>query len=102
MNDNRLAYDTAASGEAAENLRHIMDNLETLINDHSGDVSNALADFDATGVSDEYAGIEWKWNDTANNVKTVIRELRQVLEDNDITAQAATDRARRAVEAIRS
>ncbi|NJP68929.1 pore-forming ESAT-6 family protein [Streptomyces spiramenti] len=101
MSDNRLAYDTTASGEAAENLKHVMDRLETLINEHSGDVSKALADFDATGVSEEYAGVEWKWQDTASNVKTVIRELRQVLEDNDVTAQAASDRARRAVESIR-
>ncbi|NJQ17573.1 pore-forming ESAT-6 family protein [Streptomyces bohaiensis] len=102
MSDNRLAYDTAASGEAAENLKFIIGRLETLMSDHRGDVSKALSDFEATGVSEEYAGVEEQWDKAAGNVQNLITALREVLGENDIAAQAATDRARQAVEAIRS
>ncbi|NJQ08443.1 MULTISPECIES: hypothetical protein [Bacteria] len=102
MSDYRLAYDTAASGDTAENLMRIMRTLEALVTDHSGAVAQALSDFDATGVSEEYAAVEWKWEETATSVRTVISELARVLEENDITALNTSRAAGAAVAAIRS
>jgi hypothetical protein len=98
--DGRRSYDTGASGEAQTNIHVIIGQLEALIGQHKTDVSTALSDFEATGVSDPYSAKEVKWHNAANEVREIIKLVKGTLEANDATAQATLSKASAAVEAI--
>lgn len=98
--DGRRSYDTGASAEAQTNLHAIIGRLETLIGQHQSDVRTALSDFEATGVSDEYHAKEVKWQNAANEVRTIIQLVKSTLEANDGTAQTTLSKASAAVQAI--
>ncbi|MDA2805902.1 pore-forming ESAT-6 family protein [Nocardiopsis suaedae] len=96
----RNSYDMGASQEAQGNIHTVMARLEQIIGDRDTDVSSAMADFEATGVSDEYSAKELKWHNAANEVRDIIRLVRTTLEENDGTAQTALGRASSAVQSI--
>jgi uncharacterized protein YukE len=96
----RRSYDIAASQEAQANIHAIVGRLEAIIGQHDTDVSTALSDFEATGVSDEYSAKELKWHNAANEVREIIRLVRSTLESNDGTAQTTLGKASAAVQAI--
>jgi hypothetical protein len=98
--EGRNSYDIDASGEAQGNIHAIIGRLETLIGQHNTDVSNAMSDFEATGVSDEYSAKELKWHNAANEVRGIIQLVKGTLEANDGTAQATLSKASAAVQAI--
>ncbi|MDE3723910.1 pore-forming ESAT-6 family protein [Nocardiopsis sp. N85] len=94
------AYDIGASQEAQGNINTIMNRLEAIIGEHDTDVSAAMSDFEATGVSEEYSAKELKWHNAANEVREIIRLVRETLETNDSTAQETLSRANSAVQNI--
>jgi hypothetical protein len=96
----RRSYDTGASQEAQANLNSLCSRLEALINQRDTDVKQAMADFQADGVSDQYHGKEIRWNRAANEVRGIVALVRGTLEQNDSTAQSTLQRARSAVDAI--
>lgn len=96
----RRAYDTGASHEAQANIHAIISRLEALIGQHDGDVKSALADFEATNVSAEYAAKEHRWHQAAQETREIIRLVKQTLASNDQTAQQALSKAGAAVAAI--
>ncbi|GAA4059474.1 MULTISPECIES: pore-forming ESAT-6 family protein [Actinomadura] len=96
----RRAYDTGASQEAQGNIHAVIARLEALIGQHDGDVKTALSDFEATGVSAEYAAKEAKWQQAANETREIIRLVKATLASNDQTAQTALSKASAAVAAI--
>ena len=59
-----------------------------------------MADYQASGVSEDYQAKELRWNRVAGEVRTIVRTLRGALEKNDATAQDALKRAKSAVDAI--
>ncbi len=94
------AYDVGASQEAQGNINTIMNRLEAIIGERDTDVSAAMAEFEATGVSEEYSEKELKWHNAANEVREIIRLVRETLETNDSTAQETLSRANSAVQNI--
>jgi hypothetical protein len=96
----RRSYDTAASQEAQGNLHTVIARLEALINQRDADVKQAMSDFAADGVSDQYHGKELRWNTAAGEVRSIIGLVRTTLEQNDGTAQTTLSRAKGAVDAI--
>ncbi|WP_197981446.1 MULTISPECIES: hypothetical protein [unclassified Frigoribacterium] len=64
------------------------------------DVKTAMADYQADGSSEEYAGKEQRWNRVATEVRTIINTLRTSLQSNDESAQTAMQRAKAAVDGI--
>ncbi|MDT0304230.1 pore-forming ESAT-6 family protein [Streptomonospora sp. DSM 45055] len=100
MSMGRNSYDLGASGEAQTNIHAVMTRLESLIGEHQGDVTSAMADFIADGVDEEYNAKEQKWHDAAQEVREIIRLVRTTLENNDETAQTSLSRASTAVQSI--
>lgn len=100
MTNGRNSYDLGASQETQTNIHGIMSRLEGLIGEHQGDVTNAMADFIADGVDEEYNAKEQKWHDAANEVREIIRLVRDTLETNDGTAQESLTKASTAVQGI--
>ncbi|MFD0775434.1 pore-forming ESAT-6 family protein [Streptomonospora algeriensis] len=100
MSAGRNSYDIGASEEAQTNIHSIMTRLEGLIGEHEGDVTTAMSDFVADGVDTEYSAKEQKWHDAANEVREIIRLVRETLETNDGTAQESLSRANAAVQSI--
>ena len=94
------AYDIGASQEAQGNINTIMNRLEAIIGERDTDVSTAMSEFEATGVSEEYSAKELKWHNAANEVREIIRLVRETLETNDSTAQETLSRASAAVQNI--
>jgi hypothetical protein len=100
MSSDRRSFDTAASQEAQGNLQSVVARLEAVMSQRDADVKQAMADFEADGVSDQYAGKEQRWNAAASEVRSIIALVRGTLEQNDATAQSALSRARSAVDSI--
>ena len=96
----RNAYDTATSGQVQTDLAGILARLEAAINQRTGDVNAAMADFQADGVSEEYRAVEGRWTTAAQQVREIIALVRTVLERNDETAGQALTRASAAVQNI--
>ncbi|QKW06208.1 pore-forming ESAT-6 family protein [Streptomyces sp. NA04227] len=96
----RLSYDTGASGDVQGSLGVIIGRLEQVLADRDRAVKAAMADYQADGVSDEYHGKEIRWNKAANEVREIIRLVRSTLENNDSTAQSTLAKARAAVHNI--
>jgi ribosomal protein S20 len=96
----RRDYDLGASGNAQDNFNLVASRLESLIDQRDADVKNAMADYQADGASEQYAGKEQRWNTVATEVRTIITTLRQSLASNDESAQTALQRAKSAVDSI--
>ena len=93
----RNDYSVGASQAAQANFEQAAARLEAALQRRDQDVKAALADYQADGVSDEYAGLEKQWNDAGAQVRQVITTIRSALEQNDDIALAALQRARAAL-----
>lgn len=93
----RRDYDTAAVDGAIEEFYATAALLEQLIEQRDADVRQAMADYTADGVSEEYAAKELRWKNAATNVKTIVDTLRRSLEQSNETAQATLQKAKSAV-----
>ena len=100
MADDRRAYDTGTSGQAQENLNSVIGRLEGLIEQRSGQVKQAMADFRADGVDEEYQGVEQRWNKAAGQVNKIITLIRGSLASNDQIAEQTMRRSRGIVTGI--
>lgn len=96
----RRDYDVSASQSAQDNFNAVAARLEALIEQRDADVRQAMADYQADGVSDEYAGKELRWKNAASEVRTIISTLRTSLSNTDQTAQQTLSKAKSAVDAI--
>lgn len=96
----RRDYDIAASQNAQDNFNAVASQLESLIAQRDADVKAAMSDYQADGVSDDYAAKEVRWNTVAGRVQEIIRALRANLVSNDETAQTAMAKGRAAVQNI--
>jgi hypothetical protein len=96
----RRDYDIAASQNAQDNFNAVASQLESLIAQRDADVKAAMSDYQADGVSDDYAAKEVRWNTVAGRVQEIIRALRSNLVSNDETAQTAMAKGRAAVQNI--
>lgn len=96
----RRSFDIGASGNAQDLFNTSAQRLESLIDQRDADVRTAMADYEAEGVSDSYAGKELRWHTVADEVRTIITTLRSALGQNDDTARQGMQRAQAAVDAI--
>ncbi len=99
-NIERRDYDIPASQNAQQAFNVVANHLESLINQRDRDVKLAMADYQADGVSEEYAGKEQRWHNVADEVKGIIHVLRGSLGSNDESAAQALQRAKGAVGGI--
>lgn len=93
----RNDYSVAASQSAQTNFESAAARLEAALQRRDQDVRAALTDYQADGVSDEYAALEQQWNDAGEQVRTVIAAIRGSLEQNDDVALRALSKARAAL-----
>jgi hypothetical protein len=100
MTADRRSYDTGISQQVQGDLSGIIARLESVIGGRQSAVSGAMADFQADGVSEEYRVVEQRWNNAANEVRTIIDLLRTTMSRNDETASTTQTRASNAVQAI--
>lgn len=96
----RRDFDTGASGDAQAQFNLVAGRLEALLNQRDADVKAAMADYQADGVSDEYAGKEQRWYNVGDQVRAIIVILRSSLGGNDETAGWALQQAAARVAAI--
>lgn len=96
----RRDYNIAASQDSQSNFNRVAGRLEEVIERRRQDVANAMSDYQADGVSDDYAGKEQRWKNAADEVQRIIDTLRASLEKTDDTAHGTLARARAAVQAI--
>ncbi|KOX13537.1 hypothetical protein ADK67_44070 [Saccharothrix sp. NRRL B-16348] len=100
MTMDRRSFDTAVSQQMQGDLAGIVARLEATIGRRSADVSAAMADFQADGVSEEYRVVEDRWNRAAGEVRQIIDLVKATMIRNDETASTALTRARSAVQGI--
>lgn len=93
----RNDYSIGASQSAQANFEQAAGRLEAALQRRDQDVRAAMADYQADGVSEEYAGLEKQWNDAGIQVRQVINTIRGSLEQNDDVAMTALQRARAAL-----
>ena len=96
----RRGYDTGASAQAQGHLATVIGHLEHLISLRDSQVKAAMANFQADGVSDQYHGVEQRWNTAAAEVRQIITLVRTTLQRNDEAAATALSKAGSAVAGI--
>ena len=92
------SYDIGASESAQANFESVASRLESLISERDGDVREAMAQYQADGVSDEYQAKEARWNKAASEVRSIIHVLRGSMQHTDESATGALGKAKSAVE----
>jgi hypothetical protein len=92
--DDRNAHDVGASQQVQDDFDTAAANLEAALNRRQHDVDTAMSDYQADGVSDEYAAMEKQWRDAGGEVKAIIKLLRESLAQNDDIAVATVTRAK--------
>ncbi|MDO5065939.1 MAG: hypothetical protein Q4D96_01500 [Propionibacteriaceae bacterium] len=90
----RNDYSVSASQAAQANFESVASQLEAALDRRDADVKAAMAEYYADGVSDDYAHLERKWNDSGRQVREIIALMRQSLSDNDDIAVRAGSTAR--------
>jgi len=93
----RRSWDDGAADAAVANFNQVAAQLEALIVQRDADVSRAMADYAADGVSDEYRAKEQRWHAVADQVKQIIGTLRGSLEESGQIAGVAARQAAQAV-----
>jgi len=97
---NRNSYDTAASGEVQSSINNLSGQISSLIATHKQNVSAALADASASGVTENYRAVEDRFNNAADATLAIIQSLKETLAQNDATAAATLKKASAAVDGI--
>ncbi len=90
----RNAHDVGASQQVQDDFDIAAAHLEAALDRRQHDVDTAMADYQADGVSDEYAAMEKQWRDAGDEVKAIIKLLRESLAQNDDIAVATLTRAK--------
>lgn len=93
----RISYDTGVSQSVQGDIQNTVGQLEQLIAARNKQVADAMSDFQAQGVSEEYQGVETKWHNAAGEVQGIINLVKTTLHLNDETAGTAGKKARQAV-----
>jgi hypothetical protein len=100
MSMDRRSFDTGVSQQVQGDLGGIIARLESTIAARQADVSAAMSDFSADGVSEEYRAVEVRWNRAATEVQSIIDLVKTTMTRNDETAGTTLSRARSAVQSI--
>jgi hypothetical protein len=100
MMDNQLDrndYNVSSSQAAQANFEAVASQLEAALDRRDADVKQAMAEYRADGVSDEYAALEQQWNAAGQQVRSIISTIRGSLAENDDIALRALAQARAAI-----
>jgi hypothetical protein len=97
---NRNSYDTAASGEVQSTINSLSGQIQGLIATHKQNVTAALSDASASGVTDNYRAVEDRFNKAAEQTLAIIKSLKDTMAQNDATAAATLKKAASAVDGI--
>jgi hypothetical protein len=100
MTMDRRSFDTGVSQQVQGDLQGVIGRLESVIGQREQQVAAAMADFQADGVSEEYAHVEQRWKSAAHEVRQIINLVKQTMTQNDDSANTALTRARSAVQNI--
>lgn len=100
MTQDRLSFDTGTSQTFQGDIQGVVGRLEALIGERDKAVQSAMSDFQADGVSDEYAHVEQRWRTAADEVRAIINLVKTTMAQNDGTAGTALGKAKSAVGGI--
>lgn len=89
----RNDYNIASSQTAQANFERVAGLLEAALGRRDADVRQAMAVYQADGVSDQYAAVEQQWNQAGGEVRAIIQSVRNSLSTNDDLAVQAMTRA---------
>ncbi|MFI5735734.1 pore-forming ESAT-6 family protein [Kribbella sp. NPDC051587] len=97
---NRNSYDTGASGEVQSTINNLAGQISSLIAAHRQNVTAALSDASASGVTENYRAVEDRFNKAADQTLAIIKTLKDTMAQNDSTAAATLKKASSAVDGI--
>lgn len=90
----RNDYSVGASQSAQDNFERVAGQLESALERRDQDVKAAMAEYQADGVSEEYAAMERQWNQAGSAVRSIIRTIRSSLAENDDVAHSTLSKAK--------
>lgn len=97
---NRNSYDTAASSEVQTTINNLSGQISALIAAHKQNVTAALSDASASGVTENYRAVEEQFDSAAESTLAIIQSLKDTMAANDATAAATLKKASAAVDGI--
>lgn len=94
------SFSTTASDQTKAALLRILQQMDSLVDVRDATVRQAMTDYRAHGVSDEYVEAEARWRRASAGLRSTIATLRSALVAADATAADALARARVAASAL--
>lgn len=92
-----IKYDEGASAAYEAEVGQIADRIEGILGDREQQKAYVEENYDATGTSEDLSGVEAKWLNACEQVRDLVREAKELMEKNDVTAQEAAQAASNAV-----
>lgn len=95
-----IKYDSGATAAYEWQVGQIADRIEGILGDRETQKAYMAENYQSTGNSDDYDGVETKWLSACEKVRDLVKEARELMEKNDITATEAAKAANTHISAM--
>lgn len=92
------AFSLSASAETQTTLYRVLGRLDSMLDARDSAVRDAMTDFAARGVDEQYRACEDRWFRASSDLREMVSGLRSALGSADTTARDALARARTVVD----
>ena len=92
-----IKYDSGARAAYEFEDGQIADRIEGILGDREDQKKYVESSWEATNSSEDYSAVETRWLQACEQVRDLVREARELMEKNDVTAEEAARAASQAV-----
>ena len=96
-----IKYDSGAAATFEGEVEAIAGRIETIIGDRDDQKKFVADNFENTDNDADYDAVEAKWLEAADAVRLLVVRARELMQENDVTASTAHNKARVAIETMR-
>ncbi|MCQ4621509.1 WXG100 family type VII secretion target [Corynebacterium sp. CCUG 71335] len=90
------SYKMSDAEQAADDLNSVMNNIESTLMEMESDMHKLAAGWEGS-EQEHYQGIHGKWNSAADNIKMILGQVREALDDNTSNVAETRNRAARSI-----
>lgn len=86
------AYNRQDAEQAADDLNSVMDGIESTLSEMESDIQKLSAGWEGS-EQETYRGVHGKWTSAAQNIKSILGQVRSALDENTSAVTETRSRA---------